>query len=62
MSEIHSHTTLINPPISGQKGDPHTGIPFMPFILAYLAAVLDRAGAQVKGAPASPELALRATR
>jgi Radical SAM superfamily len=36
--------TLINPPISGQEGDPHTGIPFMPFILAYLAAVLDQAG------------------
>ncbi len=35
---------LINPPISGQRGDPHTGIPFMPFILAYLAAALDQAG------------------
>jgi radical SAM superfamily enzyme YgiQ (UPF0313 family) len=45
--ELKSHTTLINPPISGQKGDPHTGIPFMPFVLAYLAAALDRAGARV---------------
>jgi radical SAM superfamily enzyme YgiQ (UPF0313 family) len=45
--ELQSHTTLINPPISGQKGDPHTGIPFMPFVLAYLAAALDRAGAKV---------------
>ena len=47
MPELGSRTTLINPPISGQKGDPHTGIPFMPFVLAYLAAALERAGAKV---------------
>lgn len=47
MANLTSHATLINPPISGQEGDPHTGIPFMPFILAYLAAVLDRAGVRV---------------
>ena len=40
---VKSLVALINPPISGQRGDPHTGIPFMPFILAYLAAALDRA-------------------
>lgn len=47
VARLNSHTVLINPPISGRAGDPHTGIPFMPFILAYLAAALERAGARV---------------
>lgn len=43
-----SETVLVNPPISGRPGDPHTGIPFMPFILAYLAAALETAGRRVR--------------
>jgi radical SAM superfamily enzyme YgiQ (UPF0313 family) len=33
---------LINPPLILQKNDPHTGIIFMPFILAYLSSYLKK--------------------
>ncbi|MCF3652082.1 B12-binding domain-containing radical SAM protein [Synoicihabitans lomoniglobus] len=38
---------LINPPLISQKDDPHTGIIFMPFMLAYLSAFLKQQGHQV---------------
>jgi radical SAM superfamily enzyme YgiQ (UPF0313 family) len=39
---------LVNPPIYIQKNDPHTGIPYMPFILAYLAAYLQKNNIKLK--------------
>lgn len=35
---------LINPPLISKKNDPHTGIIFMPFVLAHLSAYLKRCG------------------
>jgi len=38
---------LVNPNTAQQGGDPHTGIPFMPFPLAYLAGHLERLAHQI---------------
>jgi len=38
---------LINPPLISQKDDPHTGIIFMPFLLAYLSSYLKKEGYDV---------------
>lgn len=39
---------LINPPLISQRNDPHTGIIFMPFMLASLSAYLRREGVSVQ--------------
>ena len=39
---------LINPPLMFQKNDPHTGIIFMPFMLAYLSSYLKKQNHEVK--------------
>ncbi|NQY73154.1 MAG: B12-binding domain-containing radical SAM protein [Candidatus Margulisbacteria bacterium] len=41
-------TTLINPPLISQKNDPHTGIIYMPFMLAYLSSYLKKVGHEVQ--------------
>jgi len=39
---------LINPPLISQKNDPHTGIIFMPFMLAYLSSYLKNNGYKIQ--------------
>lgn len=39
---------LVNPPLISQENDPHTGIIFMPFMLACLAAYLKQQGVAVQ--------------
>jgi len=39
---------LVNPHVSIQKNDPHTGIVFWPFMLAYLASYLETLGHEVQ--------------
>ena len=40
--------TIINPPLVSQKNDPHTGIIFMPFMMAYLSSFLKSCGVDVQ--------------
>lgn len=40
--------TLINPPLISKKNDPHTGLIFMPFMLAHLLSYLKQCGAQTQ--------------
>ena len=43
-----SEICLINPPLISQRNDPHTGIIFMPFMLAALSAYLRQRGWKVQ--------------
>jgi radical SAM superfamily enzyme YgiQ (UPF0313 family) len=45
---VKQHVTVIVPPVVCHNLDPHTGIPFMPHIAAYMAGTLRDAGYQIQ--------------